>query len=304
MEGSTKETLSTSIRRWIKLRFFEGEKIKKIYDRFSALHICDLIKSAVLSAFEIRKEASATVEAALVVPLFLFGYLAIMQLLWLVGVQINVNEALYDTGMFMAKSANELSDKGVASKSSMGVYFYGKLNREYIDDVGVVGDSMGIVTVASEVDESMENILIRADYVAKNPYDMVGFSLHKYTQTLYVRGWIGVERLGRGADVPKDWLVYVTDYGEVYHTYRDCAYLNPSVRPVAAKDTGSLRNLNGGRYYACGKCYSNTGIVYVTDYGEVYHSNRNCSGIKRGIMVMEKADIGNLPLCSKCGKRG
>ena len=82
--------------------------------------------------------------------------------------------------------------------------------------------------------------------------------------------------------------VYVTQYGEVYHTDPGCIYLNPQIRAVPASEIGNYRSGNGAMYYPCECCKpGGNGIVYITKEGIRYHSDRNCSGLVRHVSKVE-----------------
>lgn len=249
-------------------------------------------------------QASATVEASFVLPIFIVAYFTIMQLLWVLAGQLGILTALYDTGTVLSTMSTSLEGHKYISAAGAAAIFYGKLDKDYIERSGIAGKSAGITLLQSDIAEDMSQIYLCADYVTTGIWDMFGLFLHKYTQTLYFRGWVGVNELNRGQTQDGNTqLVYITDYGEVYHIYKDCSYLNPTVKQTTVMEVSQMRNESGAGYKPCKSCYSNTQLVYVTDYGGAYHSNRNCSGLKRGIMVTDKENVGTMRLCSKCSKR-
>lgn len=289
--------------RWIALLSLYGVFKQKIHnDRFLAEHILSPIRRVVLSIFLKKDRASATVEASIVMPIFIFAYLAIMQILWLVVAQLGIVNALFDTGNGMLKTSMLLEDNKTISVAQMAVSFYGSLNKDYLDKSGIVGKAAGISLLESNVKDDLSEIYLKADYVYNNSFDIAGLFFHKYAQTLYFRGWVGCNTLGRRQDVAGT-IVYVTDYGQVYHTRRDCAYLNPSIQQRVSNELISIRNASGAKYLPCKSCYSDTYVIYITDYGTAYHSDKNCSGLKRGIMAvdMDKASSVMGP-CSKCSQ--
>ena len=91
-------------------------------------------------------------------------------------------------------------------------------------------------------------------------------------------------------------IVFVTKTGEVYHTSNICSHISLSVREV---DYALVK------YYPCEYCAKGgiTGMVYITDEGNRIHKDKNCSGIKRSVNTMKKADAeaaGYRP-CTRCG---
>lgn len=112
-----------------------------------------------------------------------------------------------------------------------------------------------------------------------------------------------VDRLGPGGRWGGHGYVYVTKEGSVYHERYDCTYLHPSIHAVAVKELDAYRNTSGNRYKICRSCKSGKkkeGTVYITDYGDSYHSKLSCGGLKRTIYRKRKEDVLMLAGCSKC----
>lgn len=97
-------------------------------------------------------------------------------------------------------------------------------------------------------------------------------------------------------------LVYVTDHQAVYHTNSACTYLELSVYAVDQEELNHARNQSGGRYKACEKCQSGAGggTYYITDHGDRYHSSRSCSGLTRNVRLLPLTDVSGLNCCSRC----
>lgn len=75
-------------------------------------------------------------------------------------------------------------------------------------------------------------------------------------------------------------MVYVTDYGTVYHRELSCRYLKLSIRQSGLSEVADLRNESGGKYYPCEKCWKEgADPVFLTDDGTRYHQSLNCSAM-------------------------
>ncbi len=117
--------------------------------------------------------------------------------------------------------------------------------------------------------------------------------------------WTGY-KLGSGGDSGgsmEDTIVYITDTGTVYHLSRSCTHLDLSIRPVDSGQVGDLRNSGGARYRRCEICGGGSGLVYITDEGDRYHSSLTCSGLKRTIYEIPISQVGARRLCSRCAGR-
>ena len=100
-------------------------------------------------------------------------------------------------------------------------------------------------------------------------------------------------------------LVYVTEYGGVYHTTSRCSYLSLSIRQVAASAVTGLRNDSGGKYYPCEKCVGSGEIhsyLYIAGQGDRYHNSLECSGLKRTVQLQPLSSLAGMECCSRCSQ--
>lgn len=101
--------------------------------------------------------------------------------------------------------------------------------------------------------------------------------------------------------------VYLADHGKVYHRDAGCVYLKPTIQEVSFGQLEGRRNASGGKYYACGRCGKGAdppegSRVFIAPYGDSWHTDRGCSGLKRSARKVLIEDVGGLPPCSKCKK--
>ena len=119
-----------------------------------------------------------------------------------------------------------------------------------------------------------------------------------------VRKWTGYRVNGNLSEQTEEeeW-VYITETGTVYHRSRGCSYLNPSIRCSTANQVKNIRNHDGGKYTPCQYCgeKGGLGIVFITEYGNHYHHDIRCSGLKRTIKTVPISQVRHLRACSKCG---
>lgn len=87
----------------------------------------------------------------------------------------------------------------------------------------------------------------------------------------------------------------VTKTGKAYHSSRECAYLDLSIRTVNQKEVTSLRNKSGSRYMRCGSCCKNKKekVCYITDYGPAIIWIWNVRGLKRTVYVISLDRLAN-----------
>lgn len=106
----------------------------------------------------------------------------------------------------------------------------------------------------------------------------------------------------------EDRYVYLAQNGTVYHLRLDCTYLKLGIRQVTGKLVEKERNRSGGKYKACELCTDGQQpaaqiLWYITPYGDRYHKEKDCAGLRRSIRKLKKSQVGDLPACSKCGRK-
>lgn len=207
-----------------------------------------------------RIAASMTVEAAFVLPLFLFAVMNLMSFIEIYRMQSNMNMKLHQT----------------------------------VKEMAMVGSAVDI----TGEDECIDLIY---PYKAEPFVAVVGFREFMMYSRMRTRVWTGYD-VEVSHETEQEETVYVTEYGEVYHTTKSCSYLKLSIRAVALNYVEEVRNLDGSCYYACEDCGSRcTNTVFVTSYGNRYHATLQCSGLKRTIKEIPLSQVGEMTACKKCG---
>ncbi len=160
-------------------------------------------------------------------------------------------------------------------------------------ELAIVGNA---VDVMGE-DECIDLIL---PYRAKPFVGVVGFSDFWMFSRMRTRAWTGYDHAAAQKDVSEE-LVYMTEYGDVYHRSTSCAYLKLSIRAVDLEWVSKLRNKDGSCFYVCEECGKNcTNTVFVTSYGTRYHATLRCSKLTRKIREVKLSEVGGRTPCKKC----
>ena len=255
--------------------------------------------------------ASATVEAAIVMPLFIYAVTAVLYMFQIIMVKQDIDVAAYNTVRTLAKYSyayNKLveSDREVSALSAYGILL-SELGADYAKEHYIVGGNAGIVLLGSELMSGSDNVSIKVSYAVKNPFDVLGIGIVTISQNYSSQGWTGDAGVAESIkNAEEERTVYITMYGEVYHTREECAYINLSVKEIRSKELSTARNLGGGKYYGCelcmdGKTYKEfPGNVFITEYGDRYHKDGECAGIKRTVIEVPLSYAKERRLCNKC----
>lgn len=251
----------------------------------------------------LKLKGSMTVEAALVFPLFLFGITALLYLFVLLRVQTEIGRALTDAGRELSQDAGLTEEM---ENSALAGVRGGQKVREYLSKrpgVEVIRQGInGISMIGTAWNREDSMLTLRASYQVVLPPGLVWFHPIYITQTKTVRGFTGFGRKQSFSGEQGEEVVYVTDYGTVYHRSLNCRHLKLSIRQSSLTEVEGMRNENGGKYTPCERCWKGEGhVIYVTSDGNRYHASLNCSGLVRGIRTVLISETGGMPPCSVCG---
>ncbi len=262
-----------------------------------------------------RAEGSMTLEAAFVLPLFLFAMLAILQFAKIETVSIALLAGMQDTAKDMAAYAY-IKEIGVsAGDSATGELLSGGISAVYaknsVEKKANLKSSDGSISLWKSSFIENEMIDLAVTYEAQNTYTILPVPKVKAALRTRVRAWTG--RDGNGSSIQgedqeeteKEEMVYVTTTGTVYHKDENCTHIKLSIKTVSLEQAKGLRNKSGGKYHACERCGRGAeGSVYITEYGDRYHSSLGCSGLKRSVVKIPLSQAKDRRACSKCSGSG
>jgi len=280
--------------------------------------------------------ASSTIEASIVIPLFIYAIMTVTYLIQIVGLQVKVQQALYNESRKMAKyiyayeimndqntsesqkkeiiQANGNSDKdesyGSILEKGIGIgvaqtLLISELGTEYIENAHILGGGAGLNMMNSKIMSGNNMINIVVSYTVRNPFDIFGIGIMTFTQSASTNAWLGdAYNTDESNDPTKtdEKIVYITPSGSVYHTNRNCSYLVLSIHEISVDQLENQRNESGGKYYACEKCGGKRmgGNFFITDYGDRYHTSANCSALMRNVLAVQLSTVLDRKQCTKC----
>ena len=283
--------------------------------------------------------ASMTLEAAMVVPLFLFFFLNVLNLFEAVRLQSSLQAVLQQCGEEMCEYAYYLEYAPEGSESGSGVpsetdssglqvsggsggagawiftqaYVQGRVNgalgKDYIHRHCADG---GITYLRSRILPEDGNILLIADYRFRPFIPFPGVTSFPMESRFFGHAWVGWKGGGTAGtsgaaegNGPEE-QVYVARYGEVYHRDSHCIYLNPQIRQVPASSLDTVRSGDGSIYHECELCHpGKSGMVLITKEGDRYHCDPGCPGIVRNVSEMTAQEASqSLRPCPICGGDG
>jgi hypothetical protein len=240
------------------------------------------------------------------------------------------NAALFNdifdlTGADISSDASEFLDElddylvGGYSKSFIESEIQDYFESNGIELSCVEDEEKGLDCSQSTVYDGNGDIYIIVKYTFEFPVPFFNIGNKEVRQKLHVKGFYGEDWSSTNefdgeinkstddeteTDTDKEY-VYVAKNGTVYHTTTGCTYLSRNITKASIDEIGDLRNSSGGRYYACEYCCKDEELttVYITEYGDRYHSSKSCSRLERDVSKITKdaATQRGLRACSKCG---
>ncbi len=269
-----KEKKKISLRQYNSIKLINGKKSHKEALFYALLH------------------GSFTLEAALILPLFLFGSAVILSLFLMMQIQYSVANAL-DRAVADTALLCEESEKAVENLTK--VEFYKELTVERCPLFLVQGNLAGFSWAGTKIDHAYIDVLVT--YRLKFPINFGSERTMKVSDGRRMHRWTGNQR-DEKVETEESW-VYVTPNQSVYHVRRNCSHLKLSVKSLHDFEWKSIKDL----YRSCDHCAQGEKpgtTIYVTEKGECYHFRVDCSGLKRTIYMIKRSQAENIKPCSRC----
>lgn len=241
--------------------------------------------------------ASITIEASLVIPIFLFAILCFIYTMEIHALQLQIQFAVENAAK---EEAAQVGVIPVVNVVRLKRNIINQIGKERLDHSIIVNGAEGIHCAQSYLSAFNDEIHVKTRYTIRLPFPeftKIKLPLH---QEMVVKAWTGKKR--NTQEEGEGEIVFITKYGSVYHEDSTCTYLAPNINYVSYKQVGKLRNRYGEKYKRCTKCSHGKPIsgVYISEQGNKYHNSLNCSGLKRSIYAVKKSEVGGRKGCSKC----
>lgn len=305
---------SSFITQWMQKKRMKKNRIShnKIKRKENKLSPLSLKSGNVRTFFFASLHGSITVEAAAVIPLFLFCMISALQF----G---NVMECAVKFGSSLAENSKTIAVAAYATKyggniGDVGELAAGALSAAYVQgqvvsqakDTSSVKNINMIQSSFLNGDEIIDLVL---SYQMKSPIQIIRLPQNFYIQRARVRAWTGRTSSGNiGEEEGEEQEIqyaYVTEYGSVFHTSLECTYLRLSIHTTDMDTLPYERNSSGEIYRSCEHCggRSDNGVVYITSFGNRYHNSLQCSELTRTIQRVPMSEVMDRRACSRCGSQ-
>lgn len=252
----------------------------------------------------ICRDGSLTLEAAFVIPCIICFFVTILFFFRVMQVQLAIQEAADHTARKLAVYMAVGYKKEIwENKAAVKLLLLKELKNSDVTDTYLKGGTSGINIAKSEW--SKEDVCLKIEYRFRCPIRFFGLLELSASSLAVSRKWTGWKNKQDSNDTTDVW-VYIAKTGSTYHKSDDCTHLLLSIRSVEESSLANIRNENGGTYKKCSFCAkvnNKWNHVYITNQGDRFHYDLNCSGIKRTVSKIRLSEAGGRKACSRCYRR-
>lgn len=270
-----------------------------------------------------HNRGSLTIEAAVVLPLYIMALVALISLMEMIKAYQDVEVNLYKPARELALCSafkDAIRTEGSlledVSLTVLADYYADSVMKDNLSndnqakDVIVNGEN-GISFLLSSVyfrgndaTSSGDIIDLVAEYEMEPLFNIFSVKPYKVFNRCRVHAWTGYDGGGNGGSDSSERIVYITENGQVYHLSRSCSHIALSISETDKNKVSDMRNLDGGKYTPCEMCGllpAESNSLFITDQGDRYHTSLTCSGLKRSVKAVPISEVQGMAACSRCG---
>ena len=274
-------------------------------------------------------KASLTVEASIVLPIFLSVIMSLMSFFEVLQIQTRIQSGMKEAVTkvcgyyYLLENSNEAQKVGGEDAEDLAMLLvqggittaylkeklFSSVGREFLDRSWIAGGQNGLTVLGSRFPDEQGNLDLMVTYRMKVPLLPGNFGSLFFTQRECQRVWSGNKaptgsNESKEEETKEDVQVYITETGSVYHTSLDCSYLKLSVQQIRHNEVINYRSEDGSKYYACDRCEKGgSGFwVYITSSGNRFHTDPNCSALRRNVQSVWLSEVPDRHCCSRCAK--
>lgn len=265
------------------------------------------------------EQGSMTVEAAVVLPIFIFFFLNISSVMEMLCLHGRLATALWETGNRLAVygyaceqleegELGNLLGEGTLAGELVGLALTNLYVRsevityvgeDFLDSSPLTYGRDGLNFLESSLPDEEDCIDLKVTYQVSSWFPIPGFSSFRMSNRYYARAWTGYEL---SVEEGEEAYVYITEHGQVYHESAECSYLHVNIRQTDLDRVEDLHNEYGQAYTECWRCREAAGgtRVFITTNGIRYHYQTQCPGLQRSVRRINRLAAAGYRPCSRC----
>ena len=303
----------------------EGRKTLQVHPFYNKKCIYER-KASFFASFTTKKAgAFFTLEASIVLPIIICVVCAFLWFFAVFKVQMELQAAMREVSYELSEYAflyeevrdfsSEETEYVKLEESGLERWLVGGITEVYIEGkikqiVGtkseiwnyIVGGQGGIEIESflriPDKDGMIDLVLV---YEMKNPFLPKAIGTTEYVQRSRVRAWTGYGYYEEGEEAEEPNIVYITEYGSVYHVTKSCTHLDLSIICIPHVYIPVI--YNDKVYTECSICMiDDAESLYITETGDRFHWDISCRSLRRTIFEVPIERAGGYAPCSRCGK--
>ena len=253
-----------------------------------------------------NEEGAMTLEASLIVPIFLIVLLMLTSAGEILMIHQQISHGACEAAKRAAvneyrirqkkKSGSDLS--GFSAKAA----FLAAVNRKFLDHSALIGGSAGAAAACRLTLTSKGEYIVSVRYYIRKTMPFLSTHIVSYEQSVRQKSMTGYVPDG---DELKKGYVYITPHEAVYHKDLSCTHLSLDIS--VDEDVEKYRNKRT-QYKPCDKCTKHEkgdfSCVYIAKEGESYHTDLGCSGLKRTVKQVDLSTLKGMRPCTRCATGG
>lgn len=275
-----------------------------------------------------KNRGSLTVEATLILPIWLSICMFFLYFFQIMLIQEKVNLGLWETAKEISQYSYIVREDGTedpgkkesteqtstaTAKHYVSGLLTGQRMKRYLSDAELqascVNGGIGGIIYVTQALQKEDEICLAASYSVEFPvFSFLVPEMH-FVQQIKSRGFVGTTKIGEGDDEEEDEMVFISKSSttsKVYHKVITCTHINLNISTTTFGEVAGLRNQNHGKYYPCEKCAKNKSFkeqdtIYVAKDGNRYHSTLGCSGLTRNVEEVKLSTLKGYRPCKRCG---
>lgn len=247
-------------------------------------------------------KGSGTVEALLVMPIVITFIMFVGWFIDSIRIHSEMEAIVSETGSGIVNYSyayNRIINGDGNSQELLKTIGSVGLSKLYLENKiteSDIGDRIDLLSCIVENVTEKNTIKIKVSYRTPMPFSIPGFKGMILTNSFYSKEYLGKEKIEKSNE-----YVFVTKGSEVYHKTESCTALKTTIQTVVKEDVDKKRNTDGKKYYPCKKCEDEKKVlVFITPYGNRYHTKEDCSDLKVTVYKIPKTEIGERKRCYFC----
>lgn len=258
------------------------------------------------SDFSGNEDGAMTLEASLIVPIFLIVLLMLTSAGEILMIHQQISHGVCEAAKRAAVNEYRIRQKKKSGSNLAGfsakAAFLASVNRKFLDHSALAGGSAGAAAACRLTLNSKGEYIVSVRYYIRKTMPFLSTYATSYEQSVRQKSMTGYVPDG---DELKEGYVYITPHESVYHKDLSCTHLALDIS--VDEDVEKYKNKQT-HYKPCDKCtkYEKGDIscVYIAKEGESYHTDLGCSGLKRTVNQVDLSTLKGMKPCTRCAKQG